>query len=166
MAFSKDVESLSTAHTDFLNAHYDLNPVVEAYLDGEIRNDFINDVISKFIRWGDLSVRQVSAVISAYKRDLERANEPDPTAPAPEGRMTVEGEVLTIKEKVGRYGAQWKLLMRLDSGSKVWGTCPASILRDVKVKDRVSITATFTRSDRDDFFGFFNRPRGSIVSKG
>ena len=55
------------------------------------------------------------------------------------------------------YGVQYKMIVLDDRGFQVCGTQPASI-EDAEVGDRVTFVAKVTVSDRDNTFGFFNRP--------
>lgn len=79
----------------------------------------------------------------------------------PEGRMTIEGTVLSTKFVDNGYGGSLKMLVRHESGWKVWGTVPSSI--DVDKGSTVRFTATVTRSTDDALFGFYSRPTKAVV---
>lgn len=130
----------------------------------------IRDIVGRLARWGhatDKALDYAAALVGkigeraekAAEIAAERAAEHDAALPVPEypGRMVVEGEVLTVKEKVGRYGPVMKMLVRHDDGWKVWGTRPAS-LADAERGDRVRFEAKVERSRDDEKFGFFSRP--------
>lgn len=131
-------------------------------------NYFIQSVIAKLFQYGSMSPRQVEAVKASAAKDHQWAAEQaartagKPVAPAPEGQQTVRGKVVSLKWKddgFGYHSGSWKMLVALDSGARVYGTCPvipdAEIVRDSVVE----FTATFERSKDDTSFGFFKRPR-------
>jgi len=93
---------------------------------------------------------QAEADVAAYIADVTGRT------PAPEGRVTITGEVLTVKLIDGYYGSTLKMLIGDDSGYRVWGTVPAAI--DPERGDRVTLTATVSPSDDDPTFGFYKRP--------
>lgn len=131
-------------------------------------NSFIQDVLAKLFRYGDLSPRQVEAIKQsaerAAKREQERAAQPAPSAPAPEGRVEVQGVILSIKWKdsdFSRFGGCFKMLVKLPTGAKVYGTAPSAY--DLHAGDEITFTATFERSQKDPFFGFYKRPHVKAV---
>ena len=123
-------------------------------------NPFVRDVVAKLDRWGSLSPAQINAVSNALNRDEQRAiakaNEPQPTTPAPEGRVEISGTVLGVKEVHSDFGTSFKLLVRLPDHNKVWVTSPSSSRAERGWTIR--LRATFTRSDRDEHFAFGSRP--------
>jgi hypothetical protein len=158
----------------------------------EGHNSFIQDVASRFTRWGttkritdgDYSAQEkvMAAVLKAHVRDEQRAEEKAKAADVPEGRITVEGEVLSVKEKVDYYGNFERLVMtvKADDGWVVWGTVPRALTeiknpnaaedayyyeryRTVEKGERVEFTATIERSRKDRTFGFFKRPTKAKV---
>ena len=85
-----------------------------------------------------------------------RAEEALTAKPLPTGRVEVTGEVVSVKEKLDRYGSSLKMLVKGD-GWKVWGTVTKSLGR-VSRGQRVEFTATIEESSDDPHFGFFKRP--------
>lgn len=78
----------------------------------------------------------------------------------PQGRITVEGTILKIKENDDRYNEyknRYKMLFQDDRGFKLWGSLPQALNRS-KAGVRISFTATLKPSDNDPYFGFFSRP--------
>lgn len=141
----------------YLEAHPEFAAVVEAYAD---RSFFIADVARKLGEY-TLSDRQHDAVIRTAAKiaegDARKAEEAElPTVPVVEGRGAITGVVLSTKWQESDFGGSLKMLVRDDRGFKVWGTVPSSL--DVERDDRVTFTATVTKSDRDESFGFFKRP--------
>lgn len=124
----------------------------------------------------------------AAEREAEEADEPDP-APAIEGRIEITGKIVSSKYKDTQFGSVLKMVVLDDRGFKVWGTQPDGLLaeapnpysddatasqagwiekgekwyRPADRGDRVRFTATVTRSDRDETFGFFKRPTKAEV---
>jgi len=104
------------------------------------------------------------------KREAEKAKAAD----CPEGRMAIEGEVVSVKWKDSDYGGSLKMTVKTDDGYLVWGSVPSVLCsiktiigegedswvtyKDVGRGDRVRFTGTVTPSDTDKKFGFFKRP--------
>jgi hypothetical protein len=107
----------------------------------------------------------------AEKREVERNAEWEAAADCPEGRVEVTGVILSVDIRETAFGSQWKMLVRDDSGFKVWGSIPQKLKEqtetflnhqffdgtDLKGK-RVSFIAAITPSKDDQKFGFLKRP--------
>ena len=125
-------------------------------------NSFVADVLNKLNTWGNLTDRQVVAVISSLQRDVDMAARKAQEAtevkgPAPSGRQTVTGLVLTTREQESDFGIVVKMLMKLGNNSRVWLTCPSS--SQIDRGDTVTIRATFTPKADDPSFAFGSRPQ-------
>ncbi len=141
-------------------------------------SEFLLSVLEQYETNGDLSPRQVDAVLEsktreetwAKERAAEDARRPAP-APLPVTKERVEicGEVASAKWKDSEYGGAMKMLVIDDRGFKVWGTIPESLLeipdsisvtgsRPLSRGDRVRFAAGIEPSKDDDTFGFFSRP--------
>ncbi len=141
---------------------------IQALLDRKFDdlNSFVSDVIGKLKQYGSISENQKNAIIDAQARDdrtaedraIETANTPD----LEEGRYTIEGEVLTTKKQDSPYGTTLKQLVKMDDGTKVWGTVPSAIW-DIDRGDRVRFDAKVTVSNDDRTFGFYSRPTKAEV---
>ena len=150
--------------TAFLEA----NPEVATYFEAvkqpvHAGNTFVQDVLSKLNQFGSISVNQVNAIKMSLARDIERAAAREAEAtevkgPAPVGRQTVTGKVLTVKVVEGFYGLQVKTLLKLENNSKVWLTLPAAAQGKAERNDTVTITATFEPKTEDPTFAFGKRP--------
>lgn len=117
--------------------------------------------------------------------DAKRAEDAKTAKPVVEGRIAVIGRILSIKWKDSNYGGKFVMTVQDDRGFKVWGTVPASLENDLMARyhelklaityssddlaqglrlllneeeQRVEFTATITKSDKDETFGFFKRP--------
>jgi hypothetical protein len=165
---------------EFLEAHPEFKAVVEcwdAILADPVHraNTFIRDVMAKFNTYGELSERQLACLIQSIQRDIDGARQREEAAAqrqaagvtAPTGRATVEGRILSVKTYDSLYGPQWKMLVALTSGAKVFVTVPSSVLRavrdprDLRSKG-VRLTATFSPSE-DRTFAYGSRPTGELI---
>lgn len=151
----------------------------ELYADSDLRaafklrksSAFVMDVFRKRIWFGDLSEKQIAAlkkfaVNSAKIAERKKADaELLKTAPViTNGRYPVEGTVVSTKMKWTPYGDTRKMLVKSDSGNKLWGTVPSAVI-DLERGDRIRFVATIKKSDNDDHFGFFSRPaKAEIVN--
>ena len=130
--------------------------------------------------WGSLTEKQEAAMIKIFDRACERvenraeterkwAEEHAAAAPCPSGRTEITGTIISTDLRENAFGSQWKMLVRDDSGFKVWGSVPSKLFElcaeddvwprgdDLKGK-RITFTAAVEVSDRDEKFGFFKRP--------
>lgn len=127
------------------------------------------DISRKLVRYGSVSPAQIGfcrrllrehmerqrnggKTDAELAREAERAAAPD----CPEGRYEITGEVLKVAEHESDFGIDWKMTVKDDRGFVVWMTVPGNL--DVTRGDRVAVTATVSRSDRDPKFGFGKRP--------
>lgn len=129
--------------------------------------DTLGDIWGKVERYSDISEKQAAFVERMLgwldEAEQKRVEREAATAAVvasgvqvPEGRIVVEGEVLSTKWVDNDYGSTQKMLVQNEAGWKVWGSVPSSL--DVDKGDRVQFTATVTKSDDDPLFGFFKRP--------
>ena len=143
------------------------NPSIASLLEFEGYNEFFSSLRYQLKRNGELSERQVAAYERSVQRDAERAAQraadeaEHPSAPAPSGKVTVTGEVLSTKVQESVYGDTLKMLVRDDRGFKVWVTVPSAITVERGV--RVTFSATLEVSDRDECFAFGKRPTKAAV---
>lgn len=127
-------------------------------------DSFYQDLLAKMRKYGPLSERQEAAVRKGPAMEAARAARAAQDAeagPVPEGRMVIEGEVVSTKWQDSDFGGSLKMLVRLGNGSKVWGSVPSSLQameQEITRGDTVRFTATVTKSDRDESFGYYKRP--------
>lgn len=143
------------AKYDRLGGFY--NPDTDEELDKD--ENFIMHLALKLQKWGSLSEKQIAAIQRGIDRAKQRAAEAEALTqvdPLAEGRYGIEGEILTLKWQESQYGSTLKMLVKMDDGNKVWGTCPSKL--QVEVGDRVRFFAQVERSRDDDHFGFYKRP--------
>ena len=165
----------------FLDAHPAFKAVIERWeqiLNDPVHreNSFIRDIVAKFNIYGDLSDRQLECFLQSIDRDVNAARRREENArrqaqlvaagvTAPNGRVTVEGKVISVKLHEGAFGSQWKMVVALTSGAKVYSTVPSALLSAVGTPTElrfkgVRFTANFTPKREDPTFAFGNRPTG------
>jgi hypothetical protein len=126
------------------------------------------DICGKLDKYGSVSEKQLSFSVDLFNRlqagiardaDLlqERTQLIASGVTAPSGKQTIEGEIVGFKEVDSEWGISTKVIIKLDSGAKVYGTLPSKG-GGAQIGDKVSFCATFTVSDKDTLFGFFSRP--------
>lgn len=136
-------------------------------------SDFSLDMRDALDQWGSLTASQEAAmrkVMARFEqREAERTAEWEAAADCPAGRVEVSGVIISTDIREGAFGSQWKMLVRDDSGFKVWGSVPSKLHepaeengqwitgQEMKGK-RVSFTAAVEPSKDDQKFGFFKRP--------
>lgn len=124
----------------------------DACLAVESAHGAFGDSVRKALRLrGRLTPAQVAALLKPAPKNSSPA-----VQPLTAGRQPLKGTVVSLKEQSGQYGIQLKMLLRLESGSRVFGTVPAKIANTVKPGDAVSIVANVQPKESD--FGFFSRP--------
>lgn len=146
-------------------------------------HDVVRDIRSKLVKWGSLSPKQAAFVLKLAQEVKDRAarqaaRDAEPKGEVVEGRQEVVGEVVSVKTQDGFTYNSVRVVMtvRLEDSegrvTRLWGTCPESLLDVVEAASqgtgalkgrRVGFTATVTRSDRDPAFGFFKRPNKAVV---
>ena len=169
----------------FLAEHADVSAVLsneaEMTHPDHSNNAFARDLVAKLNQYGSWSDRQVECFLASVERDhtfarqrAERATQEAArratAQPAPQGRVTVEGQVVGVKEhQMEGYGYRvdevtvFKMTVLLDNGSKVWLTLPSGFSSQEVRGRRIRVTATFTRSNTDPTFAFGKRPSGLEV---
>jgi hypothetical protein len=124
----------------------------------------------------ELSDKQIAAAAAVLQREADykaqREQEAADAAPAPTGKIEVEGEIVSVKYKESQYGGAWKMVVKHESGWKAWGTIPTAIFDQQRAEAaegenpfadalkgrRVAFTATLEASADDNTFAFFKRP--------
>ncbi|MET9933771.1 MULTISPECIES: hypothetical protein [unclassified Streptomyces] len=154
----------------------DHGDVIEYLKTADGDNDFIDDMLRRIQRMDILTDRQSAGVRKFIENARRRAAEDErrkvedaDAGPVPEGRLTLTGEVVMAKiydNDFNYSGSDYRMLVRLDNGAKVFGTIPRSLqtrpteegnlfsLRGV----RVQFDATVTAKDGEPTFGYFKRP--------
>jgi len=119
------------------------------------------DIRSKFIQYGNLSEKQIDLIFKLKKQADEKAKEI--LVPVPEGRLEVEGTIVSVKCQSGYYGQEFKMLVKVDTADgiyRVYGTMPISLAdadRGTKVKFHALL------QPKEQGFGYFSRPTKAEV---
>jgi len=125
------------------------------------------DIASKIRQYGNASEKQLELLFklfTAAKDNAAKHAEFAPTAPAPEGKQLVTGTILGFKEVVSDFGTCYKMIVRLDGTfAKVYVTLPASIAENAERGSHIQFSASFKRSNDDEFFGFGSRPTKASI---
>lgn len=140
--------------------------------------DFAASVWRRFERDATLSDKQTAVLLKLkgeragrQEQTRMRIAEREAAAPVPETdeRLRIEGEVVSCKFRDDDFGGKWKVVVKADSGFKVWGSLPSSLdVSEVEVREdqsnaRIAFTARVERSNDDETFGFFHRPTKAEV---
>jgi hypothetical protein len=130
----------------------------------EVDHYIVQDIERKLWQYGDLSDKQVELVFKIAREQAERlvnqaarAAKMDAAPVLAEGRYTIEGRIVSTKTQESMYGTQYKMLVEMENGNRVWGTVPSNIW-DVEAGSRVRFDAAVERSQDDEHFGFYKRP--------
>lgn len=114
-----------------------------------------------------VSERQIEAAIKSGRRTIEREAQKKIPVPEVNGRVEIEGEVISLKRDDWDNLRMTVRVGEIESGYYLlWGTAPGSILGTDTglVGRRVRFLASVKRGDRDESFGFFKRPtKASLV---
>ena len=142
------------AARSFLAEHVGLASVLAASGRGILRS-FAQQLAAR----GSLSEKQVAAAFKVAA-DVAAAL---PVIEVPEGRQTVEGEIISVKEYFNSYtgGTDLKMLVLDPRGFKVFGSIPRSIIMDAERGAKVRFTARLEAKELG--FGFFKRPTQAEV---
>ena len=85
-----------------------------------------------------------------------------PAVPCPEGRVTIQGQVKSLKYRSNAYGGVMKILVQTDEGYKIWGERPYNI-PNVQQGDIVRFSAIIKPTTTDPAFGFFSWPNHEVI---
>jgi hypothetical protein len=136
--------------------------------------DFGRAMVQALRQYAHLTQPQIAALArtAGRTRDYreERANAEPIRAQAD---AVLSGRIVKAEWRVTRYGDAAKMLMKLDTGARVWGPCPAGLFAHIGHIDpdrrhgigalagqRVTLrVADLMPSGNDPLFGFYKRPR-------
>ena len=133
-----------------------------------------NELAERLTKYKSLSFAQMNLAFKLHADTFCPARPPEVNVPAPEGRITVRGKIVSVKEHVSDFGECWKMTVKVatDVGTWLcWGTAPASLLDDACRENRtckgleVEFTATLKRG-REAHFAIFKRPTNCKIVGG
>lgn len=96
-------------------------------------------------------------------REAKRAAQREAAGPVPTGKVTIEGEVVSVREVAGDYGVQHKMTVLGTDGWRVYVTIPTAIIDQTQVGSRVRFIATVEAASDDNTMGFAKRPTKAEV---
>ncbi len=144
------------------------NPQLHVALKGA-DHKIIRDIAKKLLQWGSVSQKQMDFVFKLRIEEIEKAALPAEVLIAlPEGRVEIQGKIISIKEVAGfAYNSyDLKVLVQVETPEgnfRAYGTLPSKIYEAEK-GDVVKFTATF--ETKEPGFGFFKRPtKPAIVAE-
>jgi hypothetical protein len=125
------------------------------------RIDILRSFALQLATRGSLSEKQVAAAFKVAS-DIAK-NATLPVIEVPEGRQTVEGEIISIKEYFNSYtgGTDLKMLVLDPRGFKVFGSIPRTITAEAERGVKVRFDARLKAKELG--FGFFKRPTNAEV---
>ncbi len=118
-------------------------------------------------RKGTLSENQITTAFKVAtdtaQRAVDKAAEADAACDVPEGRHTVTGVIISLKDQPGyAYNTtDYKMLVKCD-GYRLFGSVPSSILRNLDIGDTVTFAAALQPKEKG--FGFYKRPTKAEVT--
>jgi len=131
------------------------------------------DMARKLARYGSLSDAQAAFAVKLGETVRTWVPTIEKHVPAPTGRVTVCGRVVSVKDYESQYGTTWKMTVKVetpDGSWLTWTTVPTSIhdlYQDARTFDNglagwlkgrtVEFIATLERG-KDDHFAFGKRP--------
>jgi hypothetical protein len=141
-----------------------------------VEHAILQDLAARLDRYGFLSPAQVALAHRLAAETRERQAELK--APAPEGKVTFRGRVVSVKTYDGPYrSTTLKMAVKVATPEGVWlawGTAPSQCISDVQTYVEgvesglrgceVEVTATLRRG-RDAHFAIMSRPRGRVLSR-
>jgi hypothetical protein len=127
----------------------------------------IDSIVAKLVQFGSISDKQVAFLRSLLakistrasrqaEQDEEREQEKASSLPAPTGRVSVKGEIVSCKTQQSAYGAQLKILVKAEGGYKVWMTAPRSL--HIERGAQIACTVTLAPTQNDPSFAYGTHP--------
>lgn len=123
----------------------------------------IRDIAQRFASYHSISDKQI-ALVMKIARELSEPKATEAHVAAPIGRVTFQGQVVSVKAHESMYGVTNKMTIKVttpDGAWLAWMTVPSSISR-LERGATVSVTATLS-AGRDRHFAIGKRPTATIV---
>lgn len=123
-----------------------------------LNHRILRDMSERLDMYGALSDKQIAFALKLAE-EVRNPKEEEAKVPAPEGRHTWEGQVVSVKQ--GDYG--YRLILKTETPNGVWlamGSCPSALVGCVQRGDAVRLTATLAHG-KDEHFAFYKRPSGA-----
>ena len=140
-----------------------------------IDHPIIRDIAARFQQYRSLSDKQIGLVQRIAAEAKRPPEEQEKTIPAPTGKVTFTGTVVSAKTHESDYGPSYKMTVKVKTDAGVWlawGTVPAAVLdacpygtvgrlQNLRGAE-VQITATL-KPGRDAHFAVTSRPSGKLL---
>lgn len=146
--------------------------IYETTTENRFEENTISDIVAKLVKYGSISDKAMAFVSSLLSKIENRATVEAAraerhalaaTVPTTDTRVMIEGKVISHKFQDSAFGTVHKMLIEATEGFRLWGTVPNGL--DIETGIRVKFQARITKSDRDEKFGFFQRPsKAEIVN--
>lgn len=132
-------------------------------------HSIVADIHARFTQYCSLSPKQVDLVLRLSGERNRPAPLEEAHVPAPEGRVSFVGEIVSLKQVDSEYGLTTKMVVKVREAAGTWlawMTCPSGVSYEERSRGAlVSVTATLTRG-KDAHFAFGKRPTGAVVFEG
>lgn len=134
----------------------------------ELKNEesTVAEMVGNLVRYGNISDKALNYIGILLERiekrpeiEAQRAAEHAAAKeiPATDKRMSITGEVLSVKDVETDFGIVTKILVRHEDGWKVYGNAPSSAY-NLERGHKVTFMGRVQVSNDDTKFGFFKRP--------
>jgi hypothetical protein len=128
----------------------------------EASHKIILSISDQLFRKGEITDKQRTAAIKIAKQEKERAAQETERKTGltnlEAGKQEITGTILNFKDVESQYGITTKMLVQLDNGNRLFGTCPRSLMSDEKVQRGSKVAFVATVEPKETGFGFFSRP--------
>jgi len=126
-------------------------------------NQFLNELIAKFIKTGRLSPKQIEVFEKSYSRLQEfRADaikqDSKEFKAVPNSRVIIKGSIKSIKPVSTKFGDVKKAIIITDDNIKFSCNLPSDIENEAMVNNNIQMCITLKASDNNEYFGFGSRP--------
>lgn len=133
----------------------------------------LSDLAVKFNTYKTLSEKQV-ALVRKLANEVRNPAPEEKNVPAPTGKMSVKGKVVSCKLRESQFGSVWKMTVKVSGPDGVWlcwGTCPSTFINEAMERQNgmwdlrgaeVEFTATL-QAGRDAHFAIFKRPTKPVL---
>lgn len=138
-------------------------------------HDIVADIAYRFLQWNTVSDKQI-ALVMKLAAEAAAPTKKEAHVPAPTGRQTFRGVVVSTKSQESNYGVEYKMTVKVTTPEGTWlawGTIPSALLESVPAGKHgrihtlrgleVEVTATLSRG-KDEHFAIAKRPTGRVLS--
>jgi hypothetical protein len=136
----------------------------------QVEHHIIADIAARFQSAHTLSEKQVALVLK-LAHEVKNPKPAETHVPAPTGKTTFTGEIVSVKTVESQYGLATKVTVKVTTDAGVWlawGTCPAKLFFDeegraIELRGRKAEFTATLEAGREPHFVFMKRPRAKLV---